>query len=285
MTDNFVNESKLFNFDYYKIIGIESDATQTQIKQAYHAKLKKYHPDKVEQTKENIAKYKLIRLAGDILNNPLERRAYDLQRTMETPSYMTHKNTFNEFTTLQKQSITEEHKNIAITEFNESINKITKDDIDRRLEDITLFRDTEENEFDIPTEKYDNKQFNNLFNKTIKKNMIQENDILASNDYEDGFGNGIIQYERLDSENNNHNMPNEFHEQYDLETELKKIMDDRKQQNNMFENLETSDYGSALDDKYGISRQLGFIVGSDKYSQQKNINIDISKTYKELTQT
>ena len=247
----------MLNFDYYKIIGTEPTATQAQIKQAYHAKLKKYHPDKVEQTKENIAKYKLIRFAGDVLNNPIERKAYDVQKNIETNNFVSHKDSFNNFINLQK---------------------ITPEDIDRKIEDMVLFRDTEENEYENPYKLNNNKQFNNLFDKIEKKT----DDILAANDCDLSFlSNDISQYETVDMEHKIDNI-NIQDEPMDIENELTKIMNERKEQNNLFENLELSDYGTVMDDKYGISKQLGFIVGSDKYSNNQ-INSELLTTYKELT--
>lgn len=243
----------MLNFDYYKIIGTEPTATQIQVKQAYHAKLKKYHPDKVEQTKENIAKYKLIRFAGDILNNPIERKAYDIQKVMANTGYISHKDSFEQFMNLQK---------------------ITPEETDRKLEDMVLFRDTEENEYDNPYKTENNAQFNNLFDKIEKKT----DSVLAANDG-DFFYNDISQYETLGIEQkfNNTDIKEE-----DVENELKRIMNERNEQNSLFETLELSDYGSTMDDNYGISKQLGFIVGSDKYSN-KNINSELITTYKELT--
>src|SRR5579872_2980837 len=78
--EKFKSTIKEVEIDYYKVLGIEPTATQIEIKRAYQAKLKKLHPDRVEQTKENKAKYKLLREAGDLLTNPHEKKAYDMQR-------------------------------------------------------------------------------------------------------------------------------------------------------------------------------------------------------------
>src|SRR5579863_4941021 len=79
-SEKFKSNVKETVFDYYKIIGVEPTASALEIKRAYQAKLKKLNPIKVEQTKENKLKYKLLREAGDLLSNPHERKAYDMQR-------------------------------------------------------------------------------------------------------------------------------------------------------------------------------------------------------------
>lgn len=174
--------------DYYKIIGVDAKATQIEIKQAYHAKIKKYHPDKVEQTKENIAKYKLIRKAGDILCNNDERKLYDLQRRMDETctTHETQKKLFKQFDDLQKNTVTEEQKLNAQNNFNkdmEALNKkhgsyddkmkMTVDESARRVDDMLLFRDMEETEYEtlelFKTSTFDNKKFNNIFEKIKQK--------------------------------------------------------------------------------------------------------------------
>jgi len=65
------------NKDYYKILGIEKDASDEEIKLAYRKLAKKYHPD-LNQTDPK-AKDKFIELkeAYDTLIDPFKRRIYD----------------------------------------------------------------------------------------------------------------------------------------------------------------------------------------------------------------
>ncbi len=63
--------------DYYKILGIDKDSTEEQIKLAYRKLAKKYHPD-LNKT-DPFAKEKFIEIkeAYDTLIDPVKRRSYD----------------------------------------------------------------------------------------------------------------------------------------------------------------------------------------------------------------
>jgi hypothetical protein len=80
-------------------------------------------------------------------------------------------------------------------------------------------------------------------------------------------------------------------EQFDKE--MKKMMAEREQDDLQFDKLEQKDYGSALDDKYGISHQMGFIVGNttvggvaghQKAYKKRDIKEETLKAYKQLTE-
>ena len=60
--------------DYYKILGVEKNASQEEIKKAYYKLAHQYHPDKKEG---NESKFKEINEAYQILSNQEKRSNYD----------------------------------------------------------------------------------------------------------------------------------------------------------------------------------------------------------------
>ena len=62
--------------NYYRILEIEEDATQAQIKVAYRKLARRYHPD-VSLFQDAEERFKEIAAAYDILKDPGTRIAYD----------------------------------------------------------------------------------------------------------------------------------------------------------------------------------------------------------------
>ena len=62
--------------DYYKIMGVERDARQEEIKRAYRKLARKYHPD-VSKEKDAEQKFKEVGEAYEVLKDPEKRAAYD----------------------------------------------------------------------------------------------------------------------------------------------------------------------------------------------------------------
>ena len=63
--------------DYYKVLGVNRDATQDEIKKAFRKLAVKYHPDKNPGNKEAEARFKEITEAHEVLGDPEKRRRYD----------------------------------------------------------------------------------------------------------------------------------------------------------------------------------------------------------------
>jgi curved DNA-binding protein len=63
--------------DYYKVLGVDKKATESEIKKAYRKLAVKYHPDKNPGNKEAEEKFKLINEANEVLADPEKRKKYD----------------------------------------------------------------------------------------------------------------------------------------------------------------------------------------------------------------
>ena len=63
--------------DYYKILGVDKKASQAEIKKAYRALAKKYHPDKNKGDKAAENKFKDISEAYEVLGDKEKRSQYD----------------------------------------------------------------------------------------------------------------------------------------------------------------------------------------------------------------
>lgn len=63
--------------DYYKILGIDKNASAEDIKKAYRKLARKYHPDVNPGDKEAERKFKEINEANEVLSHPDNREKYD----------------------------------------------------------------------------------------------------------------------------------------------------------------------------------------------------------------
>jgi len=63
--------------DYYKILGLNKNASQEDIKKAYRKLARKYHPDLNPNDKEANKKFQQINEANEVLSDPANRKKYD----------------------------------------------------------------------------------------------------------------------------------------------------------------------------------------------------------------
>lgn len=86
--------------NYYEILQVDKNATQDEIKKAYHKLALKYHPDK---NKEHGAedKFKEIGEAYDILSNENKKLAYDNNHNQQHIITNPH-DIFNQFNCINK---------------------------------------------------------------------------------------------------------------------------------------------------------------------------------------
>jgi DnaJ family protein C protein 7 len=83
-----LEEKKAQRKDYYKILGIEKDATEQQIKKAYRKLAIVHHPDKNPGDEEAAERFKEIQEAHETLSDEQKRERYDSGADLVDPSDM-----------------------------------------------------------------------------------------------------------------------------------------------------------------------------------------------------
>lgn len=63
--------------DYYKVLGLNKDASQDDIKKAYRKLARQHHPDLNPDDKEAHKKFQQINEANEVLSDPDKRKKYD----------------------------------------------------------------------------------------------------------------------------------------------------------------------------------------------------------------
>ncbi|WP_349827002.1 DnaJ C-terminal domain-containing protein [Brevibacterium litoralis] len=75
-------QQEWFDKDYYKVLGVSEDATETEIKKAYRKLARKYHPDQNPGDEVAESKFKEVGAAHHVLADPETREQYDQVRKM-----------------------------------------------------------------------------------------------------------------------------------------------------------------------------------------------------------
>jgi molecular chaperone DnaJ len=73
-----------FDKDFYKILGVSKDVSDSDLKKAYRKLARQYHPDSNPDNPAAEAKFKEISEANSVLSDTEQRREYDQMRAMGT---------------------------------------------------------------------------------------------------------------------------------------------------------------------------------------------------------
>lgn len=63
--------------DYYKILGVDKNITQKDVKRAYLKRAKQFHPDLHPDDPKAKAKFQMLNEAYEVINDPEKRKKYD----------------------------------------------------------------------------------------------------------------------------------------------------------------------------------------------------------------
>lgn len=88
------NMEKKGGDDHYATLGIDCDATESEVKKAFKKMALKHHPDKQGEGSSEMRSraertFKRVTQAYEILSDPVKRREYDLSRPSSTSSSFT----------------------------------------------------------------------------------------------------------------------------------------------------------------------------------------------------
>jgi molecular chaperone DnaJ len=77
-----MSDQNYFNKDYYKVLGVNKNASEAEIKKAFRKLSRQYHPDQNPDNPSAEEKYKEITEANNVLSDSGERQKYDRIRAM-----------------------------------------------------------------------------------------------------------------------------------------------------------------------------------------------------------
>ena len=83
--------------DYYQVLGLDQDASNQQIKEAFRKLAFKYHPDRNKEDPVAVEKMKKVNEAYAVISNPAKKREYDTLKNQFGSSAYTHfRNNYSE---------------------------------------------------------------------------------------------------------------------------------------------------------------------------------------------
>jgi molecular chaperone DnaJ len=76
-----------FEKDYYAVLGVPKNASDSEVKKAYRTLAQKHHPDTKQGDPDAEDRFKEISAAYDVLGDPEKRKAYDQVREMSASGF------------------------------------------------------------------------------------------------------------------------------------------------------------------------------------------------------
>ena len=122
--------------NYYEILGISIDATETEIKSAFRKLVRKYHPDVAGNSQEVIAKFKAINEAYEVLSDIDKRKKYDTLRGI------LHKAKESKTVNSQKENKTASNQ---FSDSSENKSKAADSELKQKTKDKNTFQDAWDN--------------------------------------------------------------------------------------------------------------------------------------------
>lgn len=157
-------------FNLYDLLGVSKNASTNKIKKAYRGLIIKFHPDKNDQTDEEI--YNHLTISNQVLTNDTLRDKYD--------------------NWLKSFEVNQSHENLK-DKFKNSINSyessnLSFNDIEQKLNDKHGFANLEDTPISQDTFT---KKFSELKNemKSLGLNTITKEEFRGNNDFNDKFSN------------------------------------------------------------------------------------------------
>lgn len=157
--------------DYYKLLGIERDATIREIKKAYRRAAFRCHPDRNprERKEESEREFKKISEAYQVLSDPIQRRIYDCSgKTDDFIDFVAAKDLFKELFPNMSGDISDESWEIIDGIFNDIENGKSFMDIAKGLPYLKILKKQLPNFIDIIRE-----YFSDYTTKPMKKNELK----------------------------------------------------------------------------------------------------------------
>ena len=207
---NLTIDFETLKYNLYEVLGIDPKSSETKIKKAFRNLILNFHPDKNNNTEEEI--YYHIVTANQILTNSDVRKRYDdfLNKLQDTHDDM--KSQFNKIKEEQSRSY-----NNKDNSYNNKDNSYNNKDYNKITNKITnkekLYTENHSNTKDDALEAFNNKfskleqqhldnynvsneTINNNYNKLLKEREmpidIPKEDIKSMNDFNNKFENNVF---------------------------------------------------------------------------------------------